>query len=186
MKQTSVSAAMVEPYAEALMSIAQTHHLTHQIGEDVESILSLLLSSSELQAFLVNPFVKAEGKKTVLRQILQGQVQGYFFNFLMLLVDRRRTFLLEAICQHYKALLRQLNNTVLAKVTSTVELSDHQRQQIIEKVKQMTNAAQVELETSLDPDLIGGVIIKVGSQVLDASIRGQLRRISTSLMNPAA
>ena len=186
MKQASVSATIVEPYAEALMSIAKAHDLTHQIGEDVEFVLSLLQASEELQAFLINPFVKAEGKKAVIRQLLEGQVQGYFFNFLMLLVDRRRLLLLEAICQQYKVLLRQLSNTVLAEVTSTVELNDQQRQRIIETVKQMTNAAQVELETSLDSDLIGGVIIKVGSQVLDSSIRGQLRRMTTSLMNPIA
>jgi F-type H+-transporting ATPase subunit delta len=186
MSQNLVSAEIVEPYAEALMSVAQTHQLMEQFGEDVNFLLGLLQESTELRHFLTNPFIKVEAKKAVLRQVTESQVQGYIFNFLMLLVDRRRIFLLEAICKQYQALLRQKNNTVLAEVISTVELSDQQRQMVIQKVKQMTGAAQVELETSIDADLIGGVIIKVGSQVLDASIRGQLRRIGNSLMSSAA
>jgi F-type H+-transporting ATPase subunit delta len=71
-------------------------------------------------------------------------------------------------------------------VTSTVELSDEQRQTVVEKVKAMTGAQQVDLETSIDQDLIGGVVIKVGSQVLDASIRGQLRRLTNALNSSAA
>ncbi|NCJ08530.1 F0F1 ATP synthase subunit delta [Synechococcales cyanobacterium C] len=181
MKQNAVSAEIVEPYAEALMAVAQSQSLTEAIGQDVQSVLETLGSSTELRDFLVNPFVKGEAKKAVLQQVIGAEVQDSFRKFLMLLVDRRRIFLLEAICKQYQALLRKLNNAVLAEVTSTVALSESQHQAIVQKVQQMTQAAQVELETRLDPDLIGGVIIKVGSQVLDASIRGQLRRISNSL-----
>jgi F-type H+-transporting ATPase subunit delta len=183
MTQNAVSATIVEPYAEALMSVAQSNSITNEVGEDVRGILELLQSSDELREFLANPLTKAEAKKAVLQQILQSKVQPYLFNFLMLLVDRRRTFLLEAICKHYQSLLRKLNNTVLAEVVSTIELNESQQQQIIAKVQQMTQANQVELATSIDADLIGGVIIKIGSEVLDASIRGQLRRITTSLMS---
>lgn len=99
----------------------------------------------------------------------------------MLLVDRRRILLLEPICEQYITLLRQKNQTVLAEITSAVPLSQEQEQAIREKVIAMTNAHQVELETKIDRDLIGGVIIKVGSQVIDASLRSQLRRLSLRL-----
>ncbi|NJK29214.1 MAG: F0F1 ATP synthase subunit delta [Acaryochloris sp. SU_5_25] len=181
MTQSTVSSAIVEPYAEALMSVAQSHNLTNQIGEDVSFVLSLLQTSSDLKDFLVNPLTPVDAQKAVMRQLAESRVQKQFFNFLLLLIDRRRILFLEGICQHYQALLRKLNNTVLAEVTATVDLTDKQRQAIIHKVKQMSNAAQVELDTRIDPDLIGGVIIKIGSQVLDASIRGQLRRINTSM-----
>ena len=181
MTQNAVSAAIVEPYAEALMSVAQSNNVTNEIGGDVKAVLELLQSSSELKAFLDNPLMKADAKKEVLQQVLQSDVQSYFSNFVKILVDRRRIFLLEAICEEYQALLRKLNNTVLAEVISTVELSEAQRQQIIAKVQQMTQAQDVELSARIDAELIGGVIIKVGSEVLDASIRGQLRRMRTSL-----
>jgi F-type H+-transporting ATPase subunit delta len=104
----------------------------------------------------------------------------------MLLIDRRRIFLLEAICRQYRVLLRQIKNTVLAEVTATLELNDAQRDAVIQKVKALTSASEVELEVKIDPELIGGVIIKVGSQVLDASIKGQLRRIGISLLSATA
>ena len=106
-----------------------------------------------------------------------------FRNFLMLLVDRRRIILVEGIAQEYLALLRQLNQIVLAEVISAVPLTDEQQQTIKEKVKSMTNAQQVELNSKIDSDIIGGVIIKVGSQVVDSSLRGQLRRLSLRLNN---
>jgi F-type H+-transporting ATPase subunit delta len=183
MAQKTVSAAIVEPYAEALMSLAQSNNLTAEFGGNVRFVLELCQSSSDLKALLLNPLVKPDVKKGVMEQLLRSQVQPYFYNFLMLLIDRRRIFLLEAICKHYQALLRKLNNTVLAEVVSTLELNDEQRQAVIQKVREMTSAAEVELEIKIDPDLIGGVVVRVGSQVLDASIRGQLRRIGVSLLS---
>jgi F-type H+-transporting ATPase subunit delta len=185
MKQTSANAGMIEPYAEALMSLAQDQNLTDQFGENVSTTLGLIESSPELGDFLTNPFVKADSKKAVVRQLFESEVQPYFLNFLLVLIDRRRIFLVEGICRQYRVLLRKLKNAVLAEVTSTIKLSDSQRDSVVQKVKELSSAAEVELETKIDPDLIGGVIIKVGSQVLDASIRGQLRRIGVSLLNPS-
>jgi len=180
MRGSGINSQVVEPYAQALMSVARSHDIAEPVGEDVRALLNLM-QSEQLRNFLANPFVQAEDKKAVLNRIVGEGTSPYLRNFLMLLVDRRRILLLEPICQQYLALLRQLNQTVLAEVTSAVELTEEQQQAVREKVKSMINAREVELETKLDPDLIGGVIIKVGSQVIDASLRGQLRRLSLRL-----
>ena len=184
MKAGVISAEIVEPYAQALMSVAQTNNLTEKFGEDIRFLVSLV-EGKELGDFLGSPIVKEEDKKAVLRRIVGGGNNPYLLNFLLLLVDKGRIVFLAGICQKYLELLRQLNKTVLAQVTSATELNQTQRHSVVEKVKEMTNAQAVELKTKIDPDLIGGVIIKVGSQVLDASIRGQLRRMSISLNNAA-
>jgi F-type H+-transporting ATPase subunit delta len=163
------------------MSLAQANNLTETFGEEVKSLLSLLEGSPELSAFLENPVIKADDKKAVLQRVLSQETNNFFSNFLMLLVDRRRIFFLKAICEQYLALLRELNNTVLAEVVSAKELNEQQKEAVAEKVKTLTSARTVELKTSINPELIGGVIIKVGSQVFDASLRGQLRRLSFSL-----
>lgn len=181
MRGSAINSQVVEPYAQALMSVAQTQNITEQLGEDVRSLLNLLESSEQMRNFLANPFITAEDKKAVLGQVVGEGINPYMRNFLMLLVDRRRILLLEDICKQYLALLRKLNQTVLAEVTSAVELSEAQKQAVREKVIAMTNARSVELDTKLDRELIGGVIIRVGSQVIDASLRGQLRRLSISL-----
>ncbi|MEC4813595.1 MAG: ATP synthase F1 subunit delta [Scytonema sp. PMC 1069.18] len=181
MKSNVATAEIVAPYAEALMSVAQARDLTDQFGEDVRSLLNLLSESEQLRNFLANPFVSVDDKKAVINRILGDGANSYFRNFMMLLVDRRRIFLLEGICQQYLTLLRQLKQTVLAEVQSAVPLSESQQQAVRDKVIAMTNAREVELDTKIDRELIGGVIIKVGSQVIDASLRGQLRRLSLRL-----
>ena len=102
-------------------------------------------------------------------------------NFLMRLVDKGRIYLVEPVLQQFQAQVRELKQTVLAEVVSAIELTDEQKETVRQKVKGITNAQSVELESSVDPALIGGVIIQIGSQVLDASIRGQLRRIGLQL-----
>jgi F-type H+-transporting ATPase subunit delta len=185
MRDSIVVGQIVEPYAQALMSVAQSNNIVDRVGEDVSALLELLNSSEDLRNFLAHPLTKADVKKSVLQQVTGDQLHPYTRNFLNLLVDRGRILFIEGICKQYQALLRKQNQTVLAEVISTVELNEEQQRSVREKVTAMTNARQVELATKIDPDLIGGVIIKVGSQVVDASIRGQLRRISLRLSSAA-
>lgn len=172
---------VLDPYAQALMSLGKSNDLVDRFGEDVSNILDTLNGSQDLKDFVANPLAKGELKKEVLSQVFGDAVHPFMRNFIMLLVDRRRVIFLEGICQQYLKLLRQFRQTVLAEVTSTVELSDDQKNAVRDKVKAMTKANSVDIETKIDPDLIGGVIIKVGSQVIDASLRGQLRRITLRL-----
>ncbi|NJO77698.1 MAG: F0F1 ATP synthase subunit delta [Cyanobacteria bacterium RM1_2_2] len=181
MQSTLTLTEIAEPYAQALMSVAQTHNLTEQIGEDTRSLLEVMKQSEDLRLVVDSPLITANQKKAVLRQMIEGQVQPYTLNFLMLLADRGRIMLLSQVCEQYQALLRQMNQAVLAEVTAAVELNDEQKEAIRQKVMTTTQARQVELDVRVDPDLLGGVVIKVGSQVFDASLRGQLRRIGMKL-----
>jgi F-type H+-transporting ATPase subunit delta len=181
MKDNLVTSEVFEPYAQALMSLAKSHNLVDRFGDDIVSLLGVLKESQDLEAFLANPITNAEAKKGVIRQIVGDSLHPYLLNFLLLLVDRRRIGFVGGIFRKFQALLRELRQTVLAEVTSAVELTDAQKQAVREKVVSMMGAQQVELETRIDPSLIGGVIIKVGSQVIDASLKGQLRRIGIRL-----
>lgn len=176
-----LSMGIAEPYAQALMSVAQSQNLTEEFGESFRALESLLEQSQDFRDFVMNPIINEESKKSVLRQVMGNDTNPYLINFLMLLVDKRRIIFLEQIAGQYLELLRNLNQTVLAEVTASQELSDAQTQAIIGRVKSMSNARDVEIKTSINPEIIGGVIIKVGSQVVDASLRGQLRRISINL-----
>lgn len=181
MANNTATAAVSRPYAEALMSIAQSNNVADKFDSDVRSLLNLIKESQPLQNFFANPFISGEDKKGVISKVLTDDTNPIFRNFLMLLVDRRRITLVEDIAQEYLAKLRELNQTVLAEVISAVPLTDEQQQTIKEKVKSMTDAREVELDSTIDSDIIGGVIIKVGSQVVDSSLKGQLRRLSLRL-----
>lgn len=180
-----ISSEIAEPYAQALMSLAKQSGLTEEFGATCREIENLLLESADFKDFVSNPVVESEAKKTVLKQVMGDGANPYFVNFLMLLVDKRRIVFLEQVMAQYSALLRQLNNVVLAEVTSAKDLSDDQKQSLVERVKGITSANDVELKVTVDPELIGGVIIEVGSKIIDASVQGQLRRIGMSLSSIA-
>ncbi|HEY9647038.1 MAG TPA: ATP synthase F1 subunit delta [Chroococcidiopsis sp.] len=181
MKDSLASSEICEPYAQALMSLAQANDLVDRVGEDVSYLLSLLAESDDLSAFLSSPLMRQDVKKGVLRQVVGEQVHPYVLSFLMLLVDRGRILFLDGVCRQFQAMLRTLRQTVLAEVITAVELTDEQQDAIRTRVKSMVSANQVDLDITLNPELIGGVIIKVGSQVIDLSITGQLRRIGLRL-----
>lgn len=181
MKGSLVSSSIAEPYAQALMSLARSRDLADRFGEDFRTLEQLLEDSPELRTFITNPIIGDGNKKAVLRRIMGDDTDGQLMNFLMLLVDKRRIIFLEQVIAQYLALLREINQIVLAEVISPRELNDAQRSAVEDRVRTITNARGVELKTEIDPDIIGGVIIKIGSQVLDASLRGQLRRIGMSL-----
>lgn len=181
MKGTLYSSEIAEPYAQALMAVAQQKNLTEAFGDDMRALLTLLAESPDFAAMLASPVVSDADKKSVLRSVMGNDANVNFVNFLMLVVDKRRIVFLAAIAEQYLSLLRQLTNTVLAEVTSALKLTDNQKDQVREKVKQLTGAQAVELSTNVDPDILGGIVIKVGSQVFDSSLRGQLRRVGMSL-----
>ncbi|MEZ2237366.1 ATP synthase F1 subunit delta [Microcoleus sp.] len=178
---SKINTQVLQPYASALMSLAKSNNLSEQFGNDIRSLLSMLEISEELRQFLANPLVKPDAKKAVIQQITGEEINPLMRSFLSLLVDKGRILFLEGIGKQYLTQLRELNQTVLAEVTSAVPLSEAQQQTVSEKVQAMTGARQVEIETKIDADLIGGVVIKVGSQVIDASLRGQLRRLGIRL-----
>ncbi len=184
MSGTLISSEIAEPYAQALMSLAQQNGLTQEFGNACRDIENLMEESPEFSNFIANPVANPEAKKAVLRQVF-SDANAYFVNFLMLLVDKRRIVFLKEIAIQFSSLLRKLNQIVLAEVSSAKELNEGQQQALVDRIKSITEAQDVELKINIDPELIGGVIIKVGSKVIDASVRGQIRRIGMSLGNIA-
>ncbi|MEN9205116.1 MAG: ATP synthase F1 subunit delta [Thermostichales cyanobacterium BF4_bins_65] len=170
------------PYAEALVALGQEHDLLDAFAEDVKLILGCWQGIPELRQFLCSPIVAAATKKKVLQDVFLGRVQPLVLNFLQLLAERRRLVLLETIGRQFLERQRQLRGIALAEVTSAVPLSAEQQQQLRERLKTVVGAAEVELDLHQDPRLLGGLVVKVGSQVIDLSLRGQLRRLALQLV----
>ncbi|MER3477723.1 MAG: F0F1 ATP synthase subunit delta, partial [Leptolyngbya sp. ERB_1_2] len=106
---------VLDPYAQAFMSLGKSNDLVDRFGEDVGNILDTLNASQDLKDFVANPLAKGDLKKEVLSQVFGEAVHPFTRNFIMLLVDRRRIIFLEGICQQYLKLLRQLRQAVLAE-----------------------------------------------------------------------
>lgn len=181
MSTSLISAEIGEPYAQALLDLSQSLNDTQHFADEFKGLQYLFDESEDFSEFIANPVIGSEVKKSFLRRVIGDNVNHYIYNFLDLLIDKRRIIFLSAIVEQYLKLVRELNQVVLAEVISARELSSDQQYSLIDKVRGISGATEVELKTSIDESLIGGVIIKIGSQVIDASLKSQLRRIGMSL-----
>jgi len=120
-------------------------------------------------------------KKNVLKDVLGEQISATSLTFLMLLVDRGRIAFLDGVAQKFLELSYKKDSIEIAKITSSIQLSGQQQKDLAEKLKVMTGAKQIKLALRVDPKLIGGFTVEVGSKLIDTSIRGQLKQISSLL-----
>lgn len=172
---------LTEPYAEALLDLAQGQGQLAVVEAELAGIKQLLDVVPELARVLQQPTITPERKKQVLRRVFTGQVQPLVLNFLLLLVDRGRIVLLDRIISNFQDMARRLRGTQLARVRSAVPLTPEQVQQLTERLTHLSGARQVELETTVDTSLLGGFTVQLGSRFLDTSLRSQLQRLALRL-----
>jgi F-type H+-transporting ATPase subunit delta len=178
---TKLSEQVSERFAGAFLDLGKEQNLVDPFGDDATLILAVLEKTPEFMGFLKSPVVKAAVKKSALDSALKDKVHPFTLNFLQILVDRRRIFYMDAILQRYLDLLRTYRNITLAEVTSATTLTPQQEQTLRERVSKMSGSSKVELNIKVDPRLLGGMIVKVGDKVIDASLKGQLRKLALQL-----
>ena len=176
-----VLSKVAEPYAEALLDLAKSNDSLKETTNDMNIVSQFLANSSDLKKFLGNPLITRGAKKNVVKDILGEQIGGSTLKFLLLLVDRNRVGVLESIAQKFLELSYKQESIEIAKITSSIQLSADQQKEIAEKLKIITGAKQIKLALKIDPQLIGGFTIEIGSKMIDTSIRGQLKQISALL-----
>jgi F-type H+-transporting ATPase subunit delta len=169
------------PYAEALLDLAKSNETLKETTNDMNIVSQFLANSSDLKKFLGNPLITKDAKKNVVKDILGEQIDGSTLKFLLLLVERGRIEVLEQIAQKFLELSFKQESIEIAKITSSIQLSAQQQKDIAEKLKVITGAKQIKLALKVDPALIGGFTIEIGSKMIDTSIRGQLKQISSLL-----
>jgi len=170
-----------EPYAEALLSLAQANNTLKETTNDMNIVSQFLANSNDLKKFLANPLVGKEAKKNIVKDILGEQVDSNTLKFLLLLVDRNRIAFIDEIAQKFLELSYKQESIEIAKVISSVQLSGQQQQNLAEKLKKITGAKQIKLALRVDPKLIAGFSIEIGSKFIDTSVRAQLLKISNVL-----
>ena len=173
-----VLSKVAEPYAEALIDLAKSNDSLKETTNDMNIVSQFLANSSDLKKFLGNPLITKDAKKNVIKDILGEQISGSTLKFLLVLVDKGRIEVLEVIAQKFLELSYKQDSIEIAKITSSIQLSAEQQKTIAEKLKAITGAKQIKLALKVDPQLIGGFTIEIGSKMIDTSIRGQLKQIS--------
>lgn len=172
------------PYAEALLQIGNQQGTSDDLAADAKAVLEVWSTSQPLRDVLGSPILEPNTKKAVIAALFEEKevvTQTPCLNLLKLLADRQRISLMGAVFERFLELYRKAKGIALAQVTSATPLTPEQEDQLKQKVQAMAGSASVDCSITVDPSLIGGLIVRIGSQVVDASLAGQVRRLGLSL-----
>ncbi len=169
------------PYAEAFLQVASSQKEVEEVIEQAKAVLEIWNECPELSEAMASPVLEIDSKKAALEKLFSGKVTNSFFNLLKLLADRQRIGLLGSVLERLLELYREQRNIALATVTSASALSKDQQSELLKKIQSIAGTDNLELNLKVDPSLIGGFVVNVGSKVIDASLAGQVRRLGLSL-----
>lgn len=173
----TLASKIASPYAEALFDFAKKANTFDELNQDINVIYQFVSNSKDLERFLANPVITKESKKTVLKDILGEQVSAATLKFLMLLVDKDRIEYLKYVAISYTALAAKESSSEIAEVTSVTHLSSDQQEKLKAKLKQLRGSSNIELVLKVDPTLLGGFVVQIGSSVMDFSLAGALKKM---------
>jgi F-type H+-transporting ATPase subunit delta len=172
-------AAAQRIYARALFEAAQERDRVTQVRDELGQLVDALEATPELARFLANPQVDPTAKAEVLEQVTEG-AEPLMRNAVRLLASKGRAGELREVAAEYAAFVDQAEGRVQVELTTAQELSDDDAAAIVKRIEE-SSGRRVEATRSVDPSLVGGVILQAGSLRVDASIRGRLERLRREL-----
>jgi F-type H+-transporting ATPase subunit delta len=166
-------------YARALFEAAKEHGKLDQVRQELDDLTVAIGEVPELEAVLENPEVDQEVKAQILGDVL-GDADELTRNFLRLLAEKGRTAEIDGIVEEFDSLVAAEERLLEVELTTAFELTDDDFRSIVAQIEQASGRT-VEASRSVDPELIGGLVLQAGSMRLDASIRGRLERLRHEL-----
>jgi F-type H+-transporting ATPase subunit delta len=175
---------IAEVYARSLFEVAKDEGKLDPVREQLGQVADAVADNRDLQTFFFSPYFSSDEKKEGLTKVLEGADETVG-NFLALLVEKHRMPALFRIRQRYEALWQDENKVLPVQITSAVELDESTVQNIGDRIGERTGR-KIVLSSSVDPDILGGLVLQVGNNVLDASIRNRLENLRKQVARGAA
>jgi F-type H+-transporting ATPase subunit delta len=166
-------------YARALFEAAQEADRVDAVSSDLGALAAAGDEVPELRAFLRNPQIEPEGKAALLEQ-LAADADELVRNFVRLVAEKGRAGELPEISRELDALVARAQNRLAVELTTSYELSEEEAQSIVQTIEKASGRT-VEATRSVDPGLIGGIVLQIGSHRADGSVRGRLERLRHEL-----
>ena len=167
-------------YAQALLDAAQEKKRLDAVRKQFAEFAAALRGSDELRRFLQNPQVELLTKQAALEGLLKGSDE-LFLNFVQLLADKSRIAEVEQVYEEWTRLLALQERILELELQTAVELSDEEAAKVVGQIEKASGRKIVATRT-VDPGLIGGVVVQAGSLRLDASVRGRLEQLREQLI----
>jgi ATP synthase F1 delta subunit len=162
-------------YARSLFEVASEQEKLDEIRDQLGEFADALADSQELQVFFFSPYFSTEEKKQGLEKAVSG-ADPVLSNFLQLLIEKHRMPVIFRARRIYDGLWEEENRLLPVQVTSAIELDPEVVERIGERIAEQTGR-KVELSADVQPDILGGIVVRVGNSILDASIRNRLEQL---------
>ena len=164
-------------YAKSLIDLALENKALEETRGDMSLFVETLRANSELQAIVKNPIIPLNKKNAILKAVFGDKINKLTAAFLKIVVDKGRAEIIYGVAKEFLREYNEYKNIVTAKVISAVALTEAAKTEIINKVKAVTGG-EVNLDASVDANLIGGFILTVGDKQFDASISSSLAKLN--------
>jgi F-type H+-transporting ATPase subunit delta len=166
---------IAQVYARSLFEVAEEHDKIDDVRDQLGQFTDALAESREFELFFFSPYFSTEEKKDGLDKAVEG-ADDIVRNFLAVLIENHRMPALMRVRREYDRLWREANQMLPVQITSAVPLDESVHERIGEEIGRQTGR-KVELAADVDPDVLGGIVLRVGNSILDASIRTRLERL---------
>jgi F-type H+-transporting ATPase subunit delta len=168
-------------YAVALFTASKSRGLLEAVDADLESLQHLIHANPKVLGFLGAPDVSDEKKRAFVAAVLGGRVGPLVLEFVdLLLAKRRLAFLLPAMAQ-FREMALEARGVVRVQATTAVPMGESERTALAQKLQSFTGKT-VQMTASVDPKILGGVVVKIGGKILDGSVKTRLHELRESLL----
>ena len=168
-------------YAKAILDLANSKSVATEVSQDMTLIANTIKENKELQDFIVNPTLRNEVKNSALLEVF-ASVNGLSKGLFQLLFENKRFEILESIAVEYNKLFDEANGVEVAKVTTAVAMTPELEAKVLAKIKEFSNK-KVSIESTIDPTIIGGFILRIGDKQYNASVANRLQVLKRELSN---
>mgnify|MGYP003447040841 FL=1 len=168
-------------YGDALFEAAREAGRMDDMYEEVLELQKLLQANEELQKMMENPKVIREDKENVIETVFRGRISDEIVELMKLMIAKGRYSQIESVFEYYIGLVKEEKKIGIAYVTTAVELTDGQKDEIVRRLLETTRYESFEMNYAVDASLIGGMVIRIGDRVVDSSIKTKLYELSKSL-----
>jgi F-type H+-transporting ATPase subunit delta len=183
---TAATTGVAGRYASALFELADNARALDQVAQDLDTFKRLLAESAELSRLIASPVIGRDLLGKALFAVLDAAgIQGLTRNFIGTVAANGRARELPAMAAAYLAELARRRGETSAIVTSAVPLTEQQMQQLTDALRGVLGGAKVSVDAQVNPDILGGLVVKVGSRLFDSSIRSKLQRLQLAMKGVA-
>lgn len=171
---------IADRYAQALFEVGEETQTTSELYQELSELVDILNENKDLYNLLKSPLIGREDKKNVMQNIFKNQLSDSMNNFLKIVIDKDRVSTIEHIKESYKSLLNDKNNILEGTAITAVELSEKEIKDL-EKNLSIKYNKNVTLKNIVDKTILGGVLVRLGNEEIDGTVKTRLSKMKKQL-----